>query len=502
MSLQIMQWTIPISSILPLITSGVFVGALAVSFAGSPNALWFSGVVCVALAVLVWVRRSRVFVASLIVMFGAGLSSLGGVYFDQSTTPSLAQFENKKVELTGTVIEDPEFRETQTRLTVLVEAVNETAVSGRVLVSTNPYDRFSYGDRVVVSGTLKEPEAFETTPGRTFNYPKYLYAHRITHTVSFAEVVVRSEGGGAWLPRTLLSVKRTLVSQIETLLPDPEAPLLSGLLLGERQSLGDSLYEAFQRAGVVHIIVLSGYNVSLVVQVLIKVSALLLPRMVSMVAALFGIVAFALMTGASETTVRASIMAGVLLIAAVSRRPGSGIRALMVAGSAMVIMNPYLVLYDASFQLSFLATAGILLWGDTISDTLRFIPTTYGFRDIAAATLSAQWAVLPLLIISFGSVSVVAPFANLAVLGAVPYAMLFGFIAAAVSFVHPFLAFPFTALTWVLLWFITTVSVWFGNLPFATVAVPQVFAFPLALAVVFLWGWFAVRLFLRREYSA
>jgi len=284
---------------------------------------------------------------------------------------------------------------------------------------------------------------------------------------------VLAEHQGNAVVSSLYGVKDAFVERIEIILPDPEAPLLAGLLLGERESLGEELYESFQRAGVVHMIVLSGYNVSLVAQALIKTTEVLLPRFASIAVAGAGIVAFALMTGATETTVRASLMAAVLLLASVLRRPHSALRALLIAGTLMVLVNPYILLYDLSFQLSFVATAGIVLFAEPLSRRFTFLTTRFGIRDIAGATVVAQLAVLPLLITSIGNVSLVAPVANVLVLGAVPWAMLGGFVASMLAFIHPLLAFPATLITQGFLSYILAVSVWFGNLPFAAVTIPK-----------------------------
>ena len=345
---------------------------------------------------------------------------------------------------------------------------------------------------------LKKPLQFETDTGHTFDYPKFLLAHRVTHTMSFARVSVLEERGTEDVLGVLISVKNTLVENIERILPDPEAPLLAGLLLGERQSLGSELYTSFQKAGVVHMIVLSGYNVSLVVHALLKITELVLPRLASFSVAGLGIVLFALMTGASETTIRASLMAGVLILAHVLRRPHHALRALLIAGALMVMINPYLLLYDLSFQLSFLATGGIILFSDIFSKRFTFLPTSFGIRDIAGATIAAQLAVLPILVSSLGSVSVVSPVANILVLVAVPWAMLFGFIAILLAFVGAWIAYPFTIVSYALLTYILELSVWFGDLPFAAITIPPSGVFVASLLLLVLYG-VLIKMFIKKN---
>lgn len=494
-----MPWTVPRSVVVPLAAFGILAGTLIGSASPTLQVLLLASLVVIVFVALALILRHQTGVVLAALIFSAAL--LIGVSraftFSSSLSSDLTPFVGERAVLEGVVVAAPDTRETSTRLTIRVEAVHDRAVDARVLVSTNPYQTFSYGDRVRVSGVVKEPEAFETDSGRTFDYRGYLHAHRITHSVSFADVVVVSSGEGNPLVAHLYSFKDALVARIDQLLPDPEAPLLAGLLLGERQSLGSELYESLQRAGVVHMVVLSGYNVSLVAQAMLKVTEVALPPGARALVATFGIIAFALMTGATETTVRASLMALILLVATVLHRPHVALRALMLAATVMVLVNPSLILYDLSFQLSVLATTGIILFADPIAAQLRFLPMRFGLRDIGGATIAAQLAVLPLLVVSIGDVSLVSPFANLAVLGAVPYAMFFGFVASMVAFLSPLLAFPVALIAHGLLAYILSVSVWFGNLPLSSVTVPPSAVAGVLVALALLYGAGAVTLITR-----
>jgi len=470
-----MQWTEKRNLFLPLLVGGIFAGVFLGTIIPPVFALLLCSSVSLVLLVTATVFRKRnsfVVLALVLVSLASVLGSARAWIFTETIPSDLVVFEGQSVSLIGKVVTDPDERETSTRLTVFVQEVNGIISSGKILVTTHRYLDVSYGDVVHVQGILEKPESFETDTGRTFNYPKYLSAHRITHGLFFADVEVIEHGKGNIVLAALLGLKNRLVGRIDELLPDPEAPLLAGLLLGEKQSLGEDLYASFQRAGVVHMIVLSGYNVSLVVQALLKSTEMFLPRNLSFITAGFGIIAFALMTGATETTIRASVMAGILILASVLRRPYSALRALLMAGALMVLINPYLLLYDVSFQLSFLATAGIILFSDSIAKRLTFLPNFLGLREIGGATLAAQLAVLPILIISIGNVSVVSPFANMLVLAAVPWAMLFGFVASMLGFVGVWLALPFSTIAYGLLNYILNISVWFGDLPFASLTVP------------------------------
>jgi ComEC/Rec2-related protein len=196
-------------------------------------------------------------------------------------------------------------------------------------------------------------------------------------------------------------------SSIEKMIPEPESGLLSGLLLGSKKALSDEWVERFRASGLVHMVVLSGYNITIVADSIIKFFSFL-PVFVSNIFAVFGILAFALMTGATPTTVRASIMA---LVAIFSRHTGRTYlagRALIFAGFVMVLNNPKILAFDFSFQLSFLATVAIILLSPKIKDYLNFVTEKFGLREIVASTLATQIFVAPLLLFRSGQLSILS----------------------------------------------------------------------------------------------
>jgi competence protein ComEC len=416
-------------------------------------------------------------------ILGAALYSLLAPFPE---TPDLDAVSSSRSVIAGLVVRDPDMRENAVLMTVSMNTLNGQPISGRILATADRFTDVAYGDRVSVNGIVDVPKNFETDTGRTFNYRKYLLASGITHVVSFAKVSVIAHDQGNPLVSSLLSIKHLLLSGLQTALPEPESALAAGLLLGEKQSLGKDITDAFRKAGVIHIIVLSGYNVSLVISTLRIVVSYFLPRVWALTIAAIGIVAFAIMTGASETTIRASIMALIVLLAQGLHRPSDGIRILLIAAAGMAVWNPYLVLYDLSYQLSILATLGLILFSNRISKKLTLVPETLGLREIVGTTIGTQLTVLPLLIISVGQVSLVSILANVIVLPAVPLAMLASFIAGMASLASFVIAIPFSFVAYVVLTFIIRASVFLGSLPFASVPIPPEWMWPtLAVLCVF-----------------
>jgi competence protein ComEC len=128
-----------------------------------------------------------------------------------------------------------------------------------------------YGDRVRVSGKLSTPENFITDTGKEFDYINYLRNDSIFYTMSFAHVETLDHGEGSRLVAGILYVKHAFLRSIESIIPAPESALMGGLLLGTKQSLGTELQNDFVRTGLVHVIVLSGYNVTIIAEALMKV---------------------------------------------------------------------------------------------------------------------------------------------------------------------------------------------------------------------------------------
>lgn len=390
-----------------------------------------------------------------------------------------------EVELTGVVIREPEIKERSQSLYI-------ESGSDIVQVSTDRLSAIEYGDEVVVIGELKKPESFTTDLGRTFKYEKYLLAKGVEYQISFASVEVLSNKNANPVIYYLLQLKHHLMTGIETVLPEPQAGLGEGLLLGVKQALGSSLEDDFRTTGIVHIVVLSGYNIMLVVAFVMYILALLFTKKLRIGIGILSIVAFALIVGLSATVVRASIMASLLLVAQAYGKNYQVLRGLFFAGLVMIFINPLLLLYDIGFQLSFMATIGLILVAPWVEKFVTAVPTKVGVRDFLVATIATQIAVLPILLYNIGQVSLIAVAVNVLVLPAVPPAMLLTFIAGVIALFSGTLAVPFAFGAYLSLSYIILIAESFAQLPLASVSVPTfpavwVIAMYIVPVVGFLW---------------
>jgi competence protein ComEC len=412
-------------------------------------------------------------------------------YFVRFTeNKTLEEFVGKNIERQGIVVSEPDERETSVRYVVEINDV-------RIIVSDFPYSEIEYGDRVRVRGVLKTPENFENEFGREFDYVNYLLKDKILYEIRNAKVermlgndlkdnnsredrLGMREQIGMRINKLLFSVKHAFTESLDRSLSFPESRLAAGLVVAGKRSLPKDIQDEFQKTGTLQVVVLSGYNVTIIAETLIALTKSLSKRMAAGFG-IGGIVLFTVMAGGSATIVRGAIMAILVIFAKVLGRRYSVGRALLITGGGMLIYNPMYLAHDPSFQLSFLATAGLIYVSPLLEKRLSWMPEYFGLRGILATTLSAQIAVLPLLIYMTGTISLVAIPANMLISLAVPITMLSCFITGIFGLISMFLAFPISLISFVLLKFILQTVHIFASFPFTNLALPY---FPLWLVIV------------------
>ena len=388
----------------------------------------------------------------------------------------LSFVRDKSAHIVGVVSEFPDRRENKTHFVIETEKVSVSnsvmGVKEKLLVISNIYPRVEYGDRVSIIGTVKAIENFETEENAHFNYERYLSKDGIFNEVVFPKLAIISKENGDPLIGGLFSVREAFSEQLRSAIREPESSLALGMLLGEKHGLSKSILDTFKRAAVIHIVVLSGYNISLVSQFFTKIFSFL-PLIARSSAGAIGIILFILMTGGGASVIRAGIMALIALIGLATGRTYDAGRALFVAGFIMLMENPNILLYDPSFQLSFIATLGLIYLSPIIMKFLsrprRFSLPNWA-NELIAQTFATQVAVLPMLIYLSGTISLIGFFSNLLIVPFVAVAMLFGFITGILSFLGQFLATPAALISSAVLSYIINVSEFFSSLPFTMIS--------------------------------
>ncbi len=419
--------------------------------------------------------RAGILVAVAFLSCAGGVARMNAAII--SDDPELIKLVGSKVVLEGTVSNEPDAREASTRIPVHIELLVDksatTSVNAGVLVIAPAHAGVSYGDVVRAEGVLRLPEAFETGEGRKFNYPAFLAKDGIFYELAFAEIETIGKGSRNPLKAGSIFLKQTYLEGIALALPEPHAGLAGGITAGDKRGLGEELSDTFRTVSLTHIIVLSGYNIMIVVFGL----GWILARANVGRWAEFGIgvsiaAFFALMTGLASASVRAAAMASIAMVGKVTGRVYLASRALALVAAGMVLWNPYVLMFDIGFQLSIIATWGLIALSPIVFEKLFFVTERFSLREIAAATIGTQIAVVPLLLYQSGEFSLYALPVNLLVLLVIPWAMLFSALAALAGLllgpVAPIVAFP----AYALLAYVLGIAQLFATLPFASIAIP------------------------------
>lgn len=368
----------------------------------------------------------------------------------------------------GSIAERPSARLSNTQLVLSQVVFENKSISFphdvNILLFASHYPRYQYGDRIAVRSRLRAPEKIED-----FDYPAYLSRKNIYLTGFPSDITLIDSGHGIALKRFLFSMRGRFEYAIQRTISEPHGAFLNGLLLGETGQMPRDITDQFRATGLSHIVALSGYNITIIANFFLLVLLWIgLSRAKSFWFVVAGICSFVILTGAEASVVRAAVMGILVLIAYQAGRMYSIRNALALAAAIMLAMNPKLLSFDISFQLSFLATLGLVYLAPRLEPLLKRIPERFSLREYLSATVSAQFAVLPLLLREFETFSLIAPLANIAVLPVIPLAMLVGFIVSVAGAFAPFISGFLNVLVWPFLAWPLMIAKLLNSVPFAS----------------------------------
>jgi competence protein ComEC len=284
---------------------------------------------------------------------------------------------------------------------------------GDVTVYVDLYPELHYGDMVAFEGVIKRSS----------------YGDGYWIAPDSVEITERYAGIGAML----LSIRAYVSSSVQKVLPYEHAALMNGILLGERAAFSDRFYDALVSSGTVHIVALSGYNITIIAVATITALSFCMNRKRALLIAIVFVIAFVFMTGAEESIVRAAIMGILVLLAERFGKIYSFRNACVLTAAGMLVYDPTLIT-SAGFQLSFMALLG-LVYGEPFLQRV-FAVTEGGFlnwKRNLLQTSAAQIAVLPVILFHFGSASLIAVIPNMLILEMIPITMFLGSLIAIVS---------------------------------------------------------------------
>ena len=420
------------------------------------------------------------------------LAFLGGSLRFPSSLPQIDEhslyFYNDEgtAEIQGMVADEPDVRSNFCFLEFSASRINiggaREEVSGTALIRVLRYPAYHYGDVLKVTGELETPASFDD-----FDYKSYLAQQGIYSVIYYPEIEVLDTGKGLKPLQWLYSLRAHLSGSLAKALPEPQGSLAQGILLGIRSHIPDSLYQAFSRTGTAHLLAISGLHITIVIGMVLSLAILAFGRQryIYIWLALIAIWLYALLTGMRPPVIRGAIMGSLFLLAEFFGRQRSAITALAFAAAVMVGIEPR-ILWSVSFQLSFLAMAGLVFlfpyfqtWGRkgitaVFSDKEVMVNTGNMVTDCFAVTLAAIIAVWPLIAYNFGVVSLVALPATFFSLPALPAIITTSALVAFTGLFIPIAAQILGWLAWFFLSYLLLVVQGFDALPLSSFQVTTV----------------------------
>ncbi len=398
---------------------------------------------------------------------------IGGVFLvspkiiEKNKSPLMNYNDSEKDFLiTGKIVKEPDNKGDNVKLTVETEM-------GKILVTTGIYPQYDYGDVLKINGKLKTPSVFEE-----FDYKNYLAKDKIYSVMYWPKIEIAERHKGNNLYQVLFRFKNKMTESIEKIMPFPEASLLEGLILGNKQIFSQYLKDSLNITGTSHIVAVSGMNIVILSNILMFVLiGLGLWRNQAFYFVLVLICLFIIMVGAPASAIRAGIMSSILLFANKIGRLSNASRIMIFAGAMMLALNPLLLRFDIGFQLSFLAVLGLIYIKPILDGWLAKLikkSELSGILQIITTTIAAQIAVLGILIYNFGRISFISPIVNVLVVPLLPLVTAIILVFSGATFIWSFLG---KILVWPA-YFATTYILrlieWFSKIPFAAKEVSNV----------------------------
>lgn len=374
------------------------------------------------------------------------------------------------------------------------------SVKGKVLLFANLYPRFKFNDWLIITGKPQTPPVFNE-----FSYKDYLEIDGIYSLMNFPNIKNYQKLSSTATSFNLLSSFNRLSSQIlaviydfrdriETIinasLPEPHASLLAGILFGVERNFDPAFYTKMQNVGILHVIVASGYNISVVVGSIL-IFSFLLGRRLTCLFYFFGMAIYAVITGLQPPILRACLMVGGSFLAELLGRQRLSLLWLFISGAGLLFWNPFWI-KSLSFQLSFLAALAIivvlpfltnliskLLVGPSLNQNQKESFLKVRLRsilmdqkshkmkkstliEILLTTISVQVLTMPIIFFNFQKMAWASFLVNPLVLWIIPLVMGLGALMVGLGFFSSGLAYLVGILVWLPLEYFIRVVRFFG----------------------------------------
>lgn len=413
---------------------GLIVGKFAPLFAG-----WFIAAIALTLA-MASLRSRRWYACVFIVVSGMLLGYLRGATFAYSLH-AFDGYSGASVTIVGKIEQDPVLKEGsnvwQAELSDI--RIENKYLSGGIYATIVSDEALKRGDTVTISGKVLDGFG---------SFQASLYRAQLQH-------VSRPND-------PFLAARDSFAEAVRRVMPEPEASLGLGFVVGQKSALPDDFAEQLKTVGLTHVVVASGYNLTILVRFARRLLARR-SRYLALVGSGLLVVGFVLVSGFSASMNRAAVVTALSLLAWYYGRKFHPIQLILYVAALSALMNPLYVWGDLGWLLSFAAFTGVLVVGPIITKLL------YGSErkpspvvQLVIETLSAEIMTLPIIIISFGYIPVFALLANILVAPVIPFAMLLTFIAGIVGWVAPALSLLAAPAT-ILIAYVVAIVKWLAN---------------------------------------
>ena len=401
--------------------------------------------------------------------------------------------------LIGLVTSDPikTTRYTSATITchqVLIDGKNHR-VHGKTRITLPQGFQITYGDVVEIKGDIKSTFKAGDPPSTS-----RAGREKVFTKIDYPDIKIAATNAGNPILSALFRMREGANRVIFDMMPFPESAVFSGILLGIESAIPEYLWNGYRASGIAHIIVISGFNISVITHLLFRVLNKSIRPRIALPLTIGAVILYTILVGADTPVVRAAIMATIGLPAANIGRKTISIHNLILAAACMLAFNPFL-LWDISFQLSFLATLALQVMADPIINwTVNLIykneekrNNSHVLLELLITTVCASIAVFPILFRLTGTISLVSIPANILVGPLQPLIMTAGGMSVLVGLVSPLLGRVLGVFVWPLIAFCNQVALRFSVHPSSIVYLPNWIYYASLGLVILILGFFSLK---------
>jgi competence protein ComEC len=454
--------------------AGIFLGSLY----NIPLLLSLSGLLPLSL-VFIFRKSTRALIFFAICFF----TFFGAAFFSQTTLSDKLDGDDLNTQdirqIKGQISSVPEVQDTYTRFELSVTGVKEEtawyAFKGNILILVPLYPEYHYGDKISVTGTLEKPPVFDD-----FDYQAYLAKKEIYFTLYHPQIEILEKATEFDFYVWINNLRETLSSKLSAALPEPQASLAQGIVLGIRSTIPDSLKTNLSITGTAHILAISGVNLSIIAGLLVVLGIWIFGRRhyIYVWLALLMICFYVLITGMQTPVIRAAIMASIFLFAELLGRQKNIFAALCLSAAIMTGINPD-ILFEVSFQLTFAAMIGLIFITPLLQDYFNkvisrkigeegfIVKTLTLIIDSLCITFGATMAVWPIIAYNFNIFSIVGPISTILITPVLAPIIILGSAVAGIGIFSPPIAQIVGWAAWLFLSYMIWVVNIFSSFPFA-----------------------------------